>query len=152
MSDRTAPRVADDDLRGLGDLLERHLPQIAQGILRTAEAAHSAAVLQREVVRPHATVTGPAHQTGDDPVLAPLLQHAERLYKESLWKRTKGERCQPPTLGRIQGMQEGAHGISKPSCVDFEARRNLGMHTTSGSSSPCPWRPCAQSTCRAPAS
>ena len=31
-------------------------------------------------------------------------------------------------VGRIRGMQEVTYGISKPSCVDFEARRNLGMN------------------------
>jgi hypothetical protein len=79
MRDRSTPREAHDDLRRLGHLLNRHLPEIGQRILCLAQPAHRAAVFQREVIRSHSAVAGPANQTGDDPVLAPLLQHADRL-------------------------------------------------------------------------
>jgi hypothetical protein len=42
---------ADNDLCRLGDL-ERHLPEIAERILRLSEPTDRAAILQREVIRP----------------------------------------------------------------------------------------------------
>jgi hypothetical protein len=54
-----------------------------------AGSAVSAAITQSEVVRPHTTVTGPADETVDDPVLASLFQHANRLTKLSLWMENK---------------------------------------------------------------
>lgn len=82
-------RKANDDLRWLGDFLDRHLLEIAQGILRLAKPTDSAAITQRKVIRPRPTLTGPADQAIDDPVLASLLQHADRLYIGRLWKANK---------------------------------------------------------------
>ena len=63
------------DLGGLGHFLDRHPLQIAEWILLSAQAAHSTAIFQSEMIRPHATMTSPAGQAGDDPVL---------LHKQSL--------------------------------------------------------------------
>ena len=46
---------------------------------------------EAKVIRPHPTVTGPAHEAVHQPVLSLLFQHAERLHSASLWKGTKSE-------------------------------------------------------------
>ena len=43
------------DLRGLSHFLDRHLTEIAERIPRSAEAAHCTSILEREVIRSHAT-------------------------------------------------------------------------------------------------
>ena len=67
--------------------LDRQLAEIAGGILSLTDPTDSASVFEGEVIRPHPTVTGPAHKTVYDPVLASLLQHADRL----LVKPVEGE-------------------------------------------------------------
>jgi hypothetical protein len=93
LAGRTARAEADNDLCRLGDLLDRHLPEIAERILRLAEPTDCAAILQREVVRARPAVTRPAHEAAHEPVLSPLFQHAERLCKERLWMANKIRNC-----------------------------------------------------------
>jgi hypothetical protein len=90
LAGRTARAEADNDLCRLGDLLDRHLAEIAERIIRLADPTDSAAILQGEVIRTHPAVAGPTHEAVHDPVLSPLFQHARRLYKARLWMVNKG--------------------------------------------------------------
>jgi hypothetical protein len=89
MRDLTTAREAHDDLGGLSHLLNRHLLEIAERILRVAETTYSTTITQHEVVWAHPAVASPTDQAGDDPVLAPLFQHKGSLYKVRLWMAKK---------------------------------------------------------------
>jgi hypothetical protein len=71
---------ADDDLVGRLEYIEWHASRIA-GDCGYAQFAHGSRVLERLMVRRHATAAPPADQAMDEPVLTAMLEHEPSLLK-----------------------------------------------------------------------